>query len=61
MLSYLVDERKVNDLKEMEFEAWLDYGKRNRQDSTIILEVNPKPSYLKYIKIEPALVKLRYE
>jgi hypothetical protein len=61
MLSYLVDERKVGELKDMEFEALIDYRKRNRQDSTISLTLSPRPSYLKDIKIEPAQVKLNYE
>ncbi|MBC6366321.1 YbbR-like domain-containing protein [Algoriphagus sp. AK58] len=61
MMYYLVDERKVNDFKEIEFEAILNYGRRNREDSTITLEVSPKPDYLKDLKIEPAQVKLKYE
>ncbi len=61
ILTYLVDERKVGELKEMEFEAIIDYRKRNLQDSTITIIVTPKPTYLKDLKIEPAQVKLRYE
>ena len=61
MITYLVDERKVAELKEMEFEAILDYRKRNREDSTLLVTVKPSPDYLKDIKIEPASVKLKYD
>ncbi|MFL0681620.1 MAG: YbbR-like domain-containing protein [Algoriphagus aquaeductus] len=61
ILSYLVDERKVNELKEIEFEAILNYGKRNREDSTIQVDVVPKPDFLKDLKIDPIQVKLKYE
>ncbi|RIW16204.1 YbbR-like domain-containing protein [Algoriphagus lacus] len=61
MITYLVDERKVAELKDMEFEAILDYGKRNREDSTLAIVVKPNPKYIKEIKVEPALVKLKYE
>jgi hypothetical protein len=61
MITYLVDERKVGELKDMEFEGILNYVNRNREDSTITISLNPKPSYLKDLKIEPSQVKLKYE
>jgi hypothetical protein len=61
MMTYLVDENKVTDLKEVEFEAILDYGKRNRTDSTVSIEVKPVPKYIKNITVEPAILKLKYE
>jgi hypothetical protein len=61
MITYLVDERKVAELKDMEFEAILDYGKRNREDSTLAVTVRPSPNYIKDIKVEPASVKLKYD
>jgi hypothetical protein len=61
MITYLVDERKVDELKDMEFEAILDYRDRNREDSTLTIAVRPTPAYLKEIKVEPATVKLKYE
>ncbi len=61
MLTYLIDEKMVDELKDMEFEAILDYRKRNRQDSTITFTVSPKPAFLKDLKIEPSLVKLKYD
>jgi hypothetical protein len=61
VISYLVDGSKVTELKDMEFEAILDYGKRNREDSTINIVVRPNPSYIKEMKIEPPFVKLKYE
>lgn len=61
MITYLVDGSKVTELKDVEFEAILDYRKRNREDSTLIIEVRPNPSYIKDIKVEPTFVKLKYE
>lgn len=61
MMTYLVDEKKVGELKDMEFEALINFSKRNREDSTITLTVSPKPSFLKDLKIEPSLIKLKYE
>lgn len=61
MATYLVDGSKVTELKDIEFEAILDYGKRNREDSTITIVVKPNPSYIKEIKVDPAFVKLKYE
>jgi hypothetical protein len=61
MITYLVDERKVAELKDMEFEAILDFRKRNREDSTLSIAVNPTPKYIKNITVDPALVKLKYD
>lgn len=61
ILTYLIDERKVSELKDIEFEAILDYSKRDRSDSTIMIDVRPKPSFLKNLKVEPSILKLSYE
>lgn len=61
MITYLIDGSKVTELKDMEFEAVLDYAKRNREDSTITIVVKPNPSYIKEIQVSPSLVKLKYE
>jgi hypothetical protein len=61
MMFYLVDERKVNELNDLEFEAILDYRKRNREDSTIQVQVVPQKTFLKELRIEPQVVKLNYE
>lgn len=61
MISYLVDGSKVTELKDVEFDAILDYGKRNREDSTITIVVKPNPSYIKEMVVTPAFVKLKYE
>ena len=61
MMYYLVDERKAPQLKDMEFEAVLDYSKRNREDSTIQIRVKPMPDYLEQVRVEPQLIKLKYE
>lgn len=61
MMYYLVDERNSPQLKDMEFEAVLDYSKRNREDSTITIRVKPMPDYLEEVRVEPPLLKLKYE
>ncbi len=61
VITYLVDGSKVTELKDMEFEAILDYRKRNREDSTITLVVQPNPSYIKEMTVTPPSVKLKYE
>jgi hypothetical protein len=61
MITYLVDGSKVTELKDIEFDAVLDYRKRNKEDSTIAIEVRPNPSFIKEIIVEPAFVKLKYE
>ncbi|MCE7056645.1 YbbR-like domain-containing protein [Algoriphagus sp. AGSA1] len=61
MISYLVDERKVGALKDIEFEAVVDYYKRNKEDSTISVQVRPQPDYLDQIVISPAILRLKYE
>lgn len=61
MMYYLVDERKASQLKDMEFEAVLDYSRRNREDSTIIIQVKPMPDYLEQVRVEPQILKLKYE
>ncbi|MDR7128912.1 YbbR domain-containing protein [Algoriphagus sp. 4150] len=61
MISYLVDERKVTDLKDVEFEAVLDYYKRNKEDSTISVQMKPMPDYLDKVVISPPILKLNYE
>lgn len=61
MMYYLVDERNAPQLKDMVFEAVLDYSKRNREDSTITIRVKPMPDYLEQVRVEPQLIKLKYE
>jgi YbbR domain-containing protein len=61
IMSYLIDERKLEDLKALEFEAILNYNNRNKQDSTINVQVRPRPSYLENIKFEPEVLKLKYD
>jgi len=61
MMYYLVDERNVSDLREIEFEAILDYTRRNREDSTMEVSVQPMPKYLEQVRVEPEILKLIYE
>lgn len=61
MMYYLIDERKVNELKEIEFEAILNYNNRNRQDSTVSIQVSPKPNFLENVRLEPEVFRLKYD
>ncbi len=61
LITYLVDGSKVTELKDIEFEAVLDYYKRNKEDSTIKIVVKPSPSYIKEIQVDPVSVKLKYD
>ncbi|PZX52620.1 CdaR family protein [Algoriphagus chordae] len=61
MMTYLVDERKTSDLKELEFEAVLNYYQRNKEDSTITVQVKPMPDYLDQVQIDPPILRLKYE
>lgn len=61
MISYLVDERKSTELKDLEFEAVLDYYKRNKEDSTITVQVKPMPAFLEQVVTTPSILKLNYE
>lgn len=61
MISYLVDERKSAELKDLEFEAVLDYYKRNKEDSTITVQVKPMPDFLEQVVALPSILKLKYE
>jgi YbbR domain-containing protein len=60
IMSYLVDERKVPELGNYEFEAILNYQNRNREDSTIRVQVSPKPAFLEKITFDPEIVRLNY-
>jgi hypothetical protein len=61
MMSYLIDESQVIELGNYEFEAILNYNNRNREDSTIAIQVSPKPAFLEKIKFEPEIIKLKYD
>lgn len=58
---YLVDSREVEKFSEIEFEAILDFSQRNREDSTILVHVNPNPEYLEILRIVPEKIKIVYE
>jgi hypothetical protein len=61
VLSYLIQESDLLQLKDLEFEAILDYRNRNRADSTLQIQVNPNPKFLKQVTISPPQLKLKYE
>ncbi len=61
VLNYLIQEANLPQLKDLEFEAILDYRNRNRADSTLQIQVSPNPKFLKELRITPAQFKLRYE
>jgi hypothetical protein len=61
VLSYLIEESDLPQLKDLQFEAVLDYRKRNRTDSTLQIEISPNPRFLKEVRISPPQIKLKYE
>ena len=61
VLSYLIQEADLSKLKDLEFDAILDYKNRNRSDSTLQIQVSPNPNFLKEVKITPPQFKLIYE
>jgi hypothetical protein len=61
VLNYLIEESDLPQLKDLQFEAVLDYRKRNRTDSTLQIEVSPSPRFLKEVRISPPQIKLKYE
>ena len=61
VLNYLIEEANLPQLKDLKFEAILDYRKRNRADSTLQIEINPNLKFLKEVRITPPQIKLRYE
>jgi len=58
---YLLDERKVADFEKLDLKAILSYNNRNREDSTVSVNLSADPSYLEVIGFEPATFKLIYE
>jgi YbbR domain-containing protein len=61
IMTYLIDERKADELKNYEFEAVVNYNRRDREDSTLMVDVKPKPAFLENIQFNPQILKLRYE
>lgn len=61
VMKYMVDERKVEDLGELELKAVLNYNKRNREDSTITVTLNQNPPFLDSVSFDPKQFKLVYE
>ena len=61
IMTYLIDERKVKELNEIEFEAVVNFNNRDREDSTVAVKVSPRPAFLENIKLEPEIFKLKYD
>ncbi|GAB3663729.1 hypothetical protein GCM10028791_39200 [Echinicola sediminis] len=61
MMSYRVDERMVRELRDVELKGVLNYNHRNKQDSTVTIELLNAPDYIESISIEPNTFKLTYE
>lgn len=61
VINFLVDERRLEDLKSLELEAILNYNNRNQEDSTVSVTLNVYPTYLESITLEPDKFKLIYE
>lgn len=61
IMTYLIDERKADELKNLEFEAVVNFNRRDKEDSTLIVDVSPRPPFLENIQFNPQILKLRYE
>lgn len=61
VMSYLIDERKTKQLNEIEFDAVLNFNNRNREDSTVKVQISPNPAFLENIQIKPDVFKIKYE
>lgn len=61
IMTYLIDERKADELKNLEFEAVVNFNRRDKEDSTLMVDVSPKPQFLENIQFNPQILKLRYE
>lgn len=60
-ISYLLDERRQEEFENLELKALVNYNNRNREDSTVNVTLNTKPSYLESIQFDPPTFKLNYE
>ncbi|WP_040417502.1 hypothetical protein [Cyclobacterium qasimii] len=60
-LQFLVDERKQNDLEDLNLSAILNYNNRNREDSSIAVSLNVNRSFLRDITFSPDSFDLIYE
>ncbi|UCS95116.1 YbbR-like domain-containing protein [Echinicola marina] len=61
LLNYRVDERRVKDLQELELIGIIDYYHRNKDDSTVQIEIPNLPDYIESIVFEPNSFQLKYE
>lgn len=61
LMKYRVDERNVEDLKALELTGILNYRHRNKEDSSIQVELANLPPYIRSVEIEPNTFKLVYE
>ncbi|MCH7409598.1 YbbR-like domain-containing protein [Belliella sp. DSM 111904] len=61
MMYYLIEEPKVEQLKQMDLEAILNYYNRDKEDSTISITLSPRTSILENVRFEPSTFRLKYE
>ena len=61
LMNYRVDERRVNELRDVELKGVLNYNHRNKEDSTVTIEILNAPKYIESIEVEPNTFKLKYE
>jgi hypothetical protein len=60
-MEYLIDERELEEFQELELEALLNYNNRNKEDSTVSVQLNIVPAYLDSVSFMPENFKLVYE
>ncbi|MFC4872182.1 YbbR-like domain-containing protein [Negadavirga shengliensis] len=60
-VTYLVDERRLEDLEKLDLRAVLNFNNRNRGDSTVAVSLNANPAFIKEVRFDPDKFKLVYE
>jgi len=60
-LTFLIDERKQDDIPSLNLAAVLNYNNRNREDSSISVSLNANNSFIKDISFSPDSFDLIYE
>jgi hypothetical protein len=60
-LTFLIDERRQDDISSLNLAAYLNYNNRNREDSSISVSLNVNHSFIRDISFSPDSFDLIYE
>jgi len=59
-IEYYIEEKNKEKDAELPYVAIADYSKWNRSENKLTLRLQPKPSYIKGIKINPTQISLKH-